>query len=68
MPVSQRIQNIQRNPSTSRNDFHQVAAQMMGQKKVTKSWIFRLKKIKYHKGLQSFDFKRNCFEFNKQTK
>lgn len=37
MVVSQRIQNLQRSPTVSRNSFHQVAAQMMGRKGVTDS-------------------------------
>lgn len=44
MPVSQRMQNLQKNPTVSRGDFHQVAANMMGKKKVTKSVEEALKK------------------------
>ncbi|MFH1535395.1 MAG: hypothetical protein ABIF80_05470 [Patescibacteria group bacterium] len=44
MPVSQRIQNLQKNPTASRGHFHDVAAKMMGKKSVTKSVEKNLKK------------------------
>ncbi|MFA6272630.1 MAG: hypothetical protein WC693_06055 [Patescibacteria group bacterium] len=66
MPVSQRIQNLQKNPSISRDSFHQVAAQMMGRKGVTdsvkkglkKSGVFygkrSLTKHEFEKGVRAF--------------
>jgi hypothetical protein len=53
MVVSQRIQNLQRNPSISRDSFHQVAAQMMGRKGVTDSVKKGLKQSGVYYGKKS---------------